>query len=627
METLVYIHSEWVSPRDERRAFISGFSGSAGWAVITATEQAVWTDSRYWLQSDQQLDCNWYLMRDGMSATPTMEQWIAEKLAAGDAVSSDARTVPRAQWESWVNTFGWCHGQEDVPRLLCEPGDVQPPNRVFTAQRVADLRAIMASNNIAAYIVLTNDEHQVTVTGELLVETVGNFVDDVWGTDRPPYPTDPAFSMNEATYTGLTWQEKVTAIASKVRMLGATSHVVTAMDEVAWLLNVRAADITTQMPVVRSYVTIELNGNGIPSEAMPTVSWFVDPSKMTPELNQFLGVGTQDGVKIYLYEDIWTELIALGTRTTSVLLAEAFSYNVGSSQAVYSVLPPAKVIFDRPPVAVMKSQKNPTEAQGMKNAHVRDAAALIIFLAKLEAGVKAGESWDEMSASAELETIRYKQMLSRGPSFSSISAAGWHASMPHYEPTPDTNSPINDTAIYKLDSGGQYLDGTTDVTRTVHFGTATQDQIDTYTRVLAGCASINSAVFPAGTTLSQLEILARGPLYSQGRDYGHGTTHEPGYYRDNEWGIRLENIVTIVKANFAETTENKTFLKFETVTLVPYELNMINVALLTPDQVNWVNAYHSRVRAEVRPLLALAGETQALAWLDARTLVPLTPVC
>ncbi|KAF4522939.1 hypothetical protein B566_EDAN012634 [Ephemera danica] len=468
-------------------------------------------------------------------------------------------------------------------------------------------------------------------------ETEGNLVDEVWGTARPPYPTEAAFTLNETRYTGLTWCEKLAAVASKVRDSGATAHVVSALDEVTWLLNVRAHDIE-YLPVVRSYLILELRPE-------PSVAWFVHPSKLTRELRDFLRHCAPHRVKIFEYEKFWAELRDLGTRTSSVLLPQAFSYNLGASHAIFSALPEEKVKFGPPPVAVMKNQKNPTEVQGMKNAHVRDAAALIIFLAKLEAGIKAGDTWTEQRAADELARTRSRQPLNRGLSFDTISASGSHSAMPHYAPTADTDAPINNTAIYMLDSGGQYLDGTTDVTRTLHFGTPTNDQRATYTRLLAGCIRLVSAVFPAGTTLKELDILVRGPLYVQGRNFGHGTTHgighflgvheaynstlvenffgsqEPGYYVAGQWGMRLENIVTVVKAEFPENhNENdEKFLKFEPVTLVPYEPNLIDVTLLSDKQVDWLNKYHARVRAEVRPLLESQCEYQAIAWLDART--------
>ncbi|XP_059489663.1 uncharacterized protein LOC132204848 [Neocloeon triangulifer] len=571
--------SEYVADYDERRRFISGFSGSSGWAVVTKNESALWTDSRYFLQADQQLDCDWKLMRDRNAGVPMMEQWLIDNLKAGDVVSADQKTVPESQWQTWLKAF--------------EP------------QGIA-----------------------------LQVRTNSNLVDQVWGLDRPPYPSTPAQVLDETLYAGETWRQKVARVAAQVGASGGQATVVAALDEVAWLLNLRGADVPFT-PVIRAYLTLELR-------PAAQVTLYVANSKLTPAVRTHLAEGQADGVVIKDYEQIWDDLTALGIRVTNVTLPSRFSYSLGVSHAVYERFPSEKVIEIPAPVSVMKDIKNAVEAAGMRNANLRDSAALVKFLAKLEAGVLAGESWDEMRAVAEVAAIRAAMPLSQGPCFESISASGVNSALPHYEPTATTNSPVNASAVYTLDSGGHYFDGSTDVTRTVYFGTPLPIHVEVYTRLLSGCITLASAVFPLGTTLSGLDILARGDLYKGGFDFGHGITHgighflavheafnttfnenffgsqEPGFYVDDQWGMRLENIVTVERKNFTGPyAVNKTFLQFDMVTLVPYEVKLIDPGLLTAKQIDWLNSYHARVASELSPLIQ--DDPVALLWMQERT--------
>ncbi|CAB3363357.1 Hypothetical predicted protein [Cloeon dipterum] len=461
--------SEYVAEYDDRRSFITGFSGSSGWAVVTKNDSALWTDSRYFLQADQQLDCDWKLMRSGNPGVPSMPQWLIDNLAQGEIVSADPKTVSQAEWISWVKEF--------EPKGITLQGQSGP-----------------------------------------------NLVDVVWGAERPPYPDTPAQVLNEDLYAGETWRSKVSRVATQVQASGGQALVVAALDEVAWLLNIRGADVP-YTPVIRAYLTLELIENQ-PSK----VTLYASESKFTPEVRLHLAEGQPDGVIIKEYELVWDDLTDLAARVGKIVLPGKFSYNPGVSHAVYDKVSSAEVIEVTAPISVMKDMKNAVEADGMRKANLRDSAALIKLLSKLEAGVVAGEAWDELRASAEAAAIRTSMPLSQGPSFESISASGVNSALPHYAPTEATNAPINTTAVYTIDSGGHYLDGTTDVTRTLYFGEPQPIHKEVYTRLLAGCIDVATAVFPAGTPLSGLEILIRGTLYKGGFDYGHGSTHGIGHF-------------------------------------------------------------------------------------------------
>ncbi|KAL7646327.1 UNVERIFIED_CONTAM: hypothetical protein RMT77_003236 [Armadillidium vulgare] len=585
--------SEYVADADKRREYVSGFTGSAGTAVILSDGQrALWTDGRYFLQADDQLDCNWILMRSGNDGVPTIAQWLISELGPGSIVSIDARLIGYDTWLSF-------------------------------------------SEDLSA--------HDIVLYPDQILDG-NNLVDLQWNEDgRPAYSLDPIFTL-AVEYTGREWYDKIFDIKEKMDSNDGDVIVLTTLDEIAWTLNLRGSDIPFN-PVFRSYLIID-KGN----ETSPSVSFFVPDIdvKVPQEVLDELGVGNcvaeKPCVTIKPYNDIGTELSEISERnsTRRVLIPEEFSTSDGSSYYIYNIVPEEKRVPIASPPLLMKASKNEVERNGMKNAHIRDAVALISFLAFLENEITSGEVWTEVSAQILLDEYRANQSLSMGPSFATISGFGSNGAIIHYEATEETDVRITNESLYLLDSGGQYLDGTTDVTRTMHYGTPSADQIEAYTRVLKGVIDFGTVVIPTNFGKSDTDILARRSLYSQGLDYRHGTSHgvgcflnvheasdvvyengfhgsdEPGFYLDGSWGIRIENVIAAsnvtTKYNFVDVS-----LGFETITLVPLEPKLIDVTLLTKDQCNYLNSYYARIRDIVGPELLNQNQQQAYDWMISKT--------
>ncbi|KDR18194.1 Xaa-Pro aminopeptidase 2 [Zootermopsis nevadensis] len=518
-------------------------------------------------------------MKSGYSDVPSIQEWLLSQIHPGDLISADPRIISYTEWTNWDNFFS------------------------------------KAGLKLELYL--------------------DNLVDKIWGSEegRPPYPSDPLFILDTA-YAGLSWQEKIAAVRQSIDSNKSSVLVLTALDEIAWLLNLRGADVPFT-PVFQSYLIV----------GTTWATLYLPPGKSTAEVVAHLnanGNNEANSVRIKNYTDIWNDLQYFNEDGDRVWLPYPFSYARGASYLIYKMVPEGKAVFSVSPVLLMKDRKSDIEAKGMQNAHIRDAVALCQFLSILEEGVAAGEIWDELSAVSTLQLLRTAQSLSLGPSFGTIAAFGPNAALPHYEPTFETNRVIDDTSVFMLDSGGQYLDGTTDVTRTIHLGTPTNIEREIYTNLLMGCIDIASTIFPEGQTLSSLEILIRAPLYSLGLNYGHGSTHgigfclavheafnttyhehffgsqEPGYYQDNEFGIRLENIVTVVKANVTLGSDPN-YLTFKPVTLVPYDSNLINPDIMSKKQLLWLNDYHAKVREIIGTEMLWQGLTNAYEWLLRKT--------
>ncbi|KAK7081922.1 Xaa-Pro aminopeptidase 2, partial [Halocaridina rubra] len=451
--------SEYVAPADKRRQYISGFSGSAGTAVITQDKQAVWSDGRYFLQAEDELDCNWLLMKEGEPDVPTILEWLKLELTSGMNISADSTLIGSSEWLNYIKELG-------------------------------DINMIEIDENL-------------------------NLVDEVWGNDnvtsRPPYAEDEVF-IHDVTYAGRSWEEKVDDVRAEMLAQDADLIILTALDEIAWLFNLRGNDIPYN-PVFRSYVTISANESNL----------FISPNKVTDAVRIHL-----KDVNIFDYDNFLSHLDSI--QANKVMIPNAYSYAGGASYAVYSRIVEEARFLVTSPVLLMKAMKNPTEIQGMRNAHIKDAVALCDFLCFMEKEIKAGNDWTEISAANKLADYRGEQDGEKGLSFTTISGFGSNGAIIHYKPTSATDKTIDTSSLYLLDSGGQYLDGTTDVTRTMHYGTPTSLMVETYTRVLMGQIDLAMAVFPDGTMDTRTDILARGPLYEIGLDYNHGTGHGIGMF-------------------------------------------------------------------------------------------------
>lgn len=600
--------SEYTSPHDQRRKFICGLSGSAGYAIVTMTKAALWTDGRYFLQAEAEMDCNWILMKKGEKDVPSSTEWLISVLEG-----IESATV--GSYPFLLGSKSWTDYEEDI------------------------------------------SEFNIT-----MIKTNEDLVGKIWKIGRPPFPNTPINAL-PYRFSGRHWQEKIADMHVAMKEKNADAMVVTGLDETAWLLNLRASDIPFT-PVFFSYVIVNRKKNQtvlyIKNHLTKLNSAPTDEAS-TQKLYKHLNTGENgscSGKTGYCVEVNEYDPAAVARKLKSVVEnSQKVWISPFCSYAFYSLIPKTKMLQENTPICVQKARKNPIERQGMIESHVKDAVALISFLARLEKEVKAGLRWTELSAAEELRKYRGKQKYNRGPSFESISSSGSNGAVIHYTPSNLTDKEITTDEIYLLDSGGQYLDGTTDVTRTFHFGSPTDFQKECYTLVLKGYIDLANVKFMKmsfGPYGRELDILARRHLWNSGLDYRHGTGHgigmylgihegparigmtgkqpsydhpieegqffsdEPGYYEDGSFGIRLENIMEVKKFNLKYKYRNSVFLGFETVTLVPHEPNLINYEMLSEDQINWLNTYHKKIHDTIGPLLKNTNK-EAYDWMELRT--------
>ncbi|CAI5679673.1 unnamed protein product [Oreochromis niloticus] len=543
--------SEYIAPCDCRREFISGFDGSAGTAIVTEQHAAMWTDGRYFLQASQQMDNNWTLMKMGLKETPSQEDWLISVLPENSKVGVDPWIIAADQWKN-----------------------------MFKA---------------------------LSSAGHSLVAVQDNLIDAVWP-DRPERPSTQLRSLG-LDYTGISWQDKITALRAKMSERKITWFVATALDEIAWLFNLRGADIEYN-PVFFAYTIVGMN----------TIRFFVDLKRLSnPAVREHLQLDSPSkpelSIQTFPYESVYTEL-----------------------QAICAALGPKDKVWICDKASCALTQVIPK---------IKDAVALCEFFAWLEKEIPKGNV-TEISAADKAEELRSQQKDFVGLSFPTISSVGPHGAIIHYRPLPETNRTLTVNEVYLIDSGAQYVDGTTDVTRTMHFGTPSAFEKECFTYVLKGHIAVSAAIFPNGTKGHLLDSFARAALWESGLDYLHGTGHgvgcflnvhegpcgisyktfadepleagmivsdEPGYYEDGSFGIRLENVVLVVPAKPKYNYRNRGSLTFEPLTLVPIQVKMMNTELLTQKERDWVNEYHRKCREVVGAELERQGRQEALDWL------------
>ncbi|KIP01838.1 hypothetical protein PHLGIDRAFT_32417 [Phlebiopsis gigantea 11061_1 CR5-6] len=566
--------SEYSAACDERRAYISGFNGSAGCAVITIKDAFLFTDGRYFLQAEKQLDNNWTLMRQGLPDVPSWQEFLHKNLEAHSRIGIDPSVI-----------------------LAADADTLQTSLR-------------------------EKESHVVSITD--------NLVDQVWE-DRPSRPANEIFPL-DVKYSGEPHTEKIKRLQDEMKTKKYKAMVVNMLDEVAWLFNLRGSDIDFN-PVFFAYAVI----------TQDTATLFVDPSQINDSVRKHLG----EDVDVKPYTGFFAYLKGLGaelelSKDAQVVLGDK------TSLAIAEAIGKDNIIIARSPVADMKSIKNPTEIEGFRQSHIRDGAALARYFAWLEEQLNNGAVLNESQAADQLEKYRSELDLFRGLSFTTISATGPNGAIIHYSPDPSDCAIVKKDQIYLCDSGGQYLDGTTDVTRTWHFGTPTEEEKRAFTRVLQGHIAIDSAVFPSGTSGYIIDSWARRPLWEDGLDYRHGTGHgvghflnvhegpqgigvriaynstalkagmtvsnEPGYYADGRFGIRIENVVVVREANTPNNFGNKGYLGFERLTMCPMHKNLMDTTLLSASERAWLDAYHAEVLAKVSPYLK--NDSRALEWLQ-----------
>ncbi|CAL5089282.1 unnamed protein product [Urochloa decumbens] len=479
---------------------------------------------------------------------------------------------------------------------------------------------------------------------ELVLVRGMNLVDEIWGDARPKPPKEPT-RVHDIKYAGIDVLSKLSFMRSHLAENGCDAVVISMLDEVAWLLNMRGSDVP-HSPVFYSYLIVEAS----------TATLFVDSNKVSEDVLKHL---EKAGIKLKPYEAIVSEVERLAEKGAKLWL-DSSSVNAAIVTAFKSSCPDVEngalhAVYNVSPVTLAKSVKNEAEIEGMKNSHLRDAAALAEFWCWLEKEVCKKVPLTEVEVAEKLLEFRQKQDGFIETSFDTISGYGANGAIIHYRPTPEDCSSVGSDNLFLLDSGAQYTDGTTDITRTVHFGEPSPRQKECFTRVLQGHIALDVAVFPERTPGFVLDVLARSSLWKIGLDYRHGTGHgvgaalnvhegpqsisyrygnltalqkgmivsnEPGYYEDNSFGIRIENLLLIKELNLANSFGGISYLGFEKLTFVPIQSKLIDTSLLSPLEINWVNEYHEEVWKKVSPLLS--GDSRDWLWKNTRPLLDVT---
>jgi len=554
--------SEYIAECWKDRVWISGFTGSAGTVVIALEKAGLWTDSRYFLQGEAQLAGSGIdLMKMGLPETPGMVGWIISTLKKGESVG--------------VN-----------PQMF----------------------------SVDAYQSLQNE------LSEAGIELISiDLISEIW-TDRPAMPSKECFVF-DVKYAGKSVAEKLRLLRAEMQKACAQVVVLSALDDIAWLFNIRGNDVDYN-PVVIAFAVVDSENATI----------FINPEKVNSETVKYFSA---NGVTTEAYHSVYQYLEKISPE------AKVWIDGAKLNRSLYESIPAGcKKLNRMSPVFRLKSIKNDTEVAGYRRAMVKDGVALTRFFMWLEANVHNGKL-TEFNIDKKLLEFRSEQENFIGPSFGTIAGYREHGAIVHYSATDDSASTLQPEGIFLLDSGGQYLDGTTDITRTITLGNPTEEEKTDFTLVLKGHIALSSAIFPVGTRGSQLDILARKAMWDLGLNYGHGTGHgvghflnvhegpqsirmdenpvtlqegmfmsnEPGLYRTGKYGIRTENLVLVVPAF---DTEFGKFLKFETLTLFPIDQDLIDVDLLTDKEIEWINDYHKMVYEHISPNL----NEEERAWLE-----------
>lgn len=561
--------SEYVADHWQGRAWISGFNGSAGTAVVTMRSAALWTDSRYFIAAEEQLrGTEFQLMKLKVEGTPTISDWIASELSQNE---DECREVGL---DGMVNSYN------------------------DTMALISDLRK----------------------TGGITVRTNFDPLEQIW-MNRPAIPENPV-EIQSLNFAGETVDDKIQRIRKALREHHADGILVSALDDIAWTLNLRGTDVHCN-PVFVSYLLISSD----------QVSLFVNPKKISSEVKAYLD---EHGISLFDYNQVEEGL-------------ESYAdYNIlldgdETSFCLWKSVKCQEIIAAKSPIPVMKAVKNATEIEGYHRAMLRDGVAMVKFLKWLKPAVEAGGQ-TEMSIDKKLTSLRAEQNLFRDISFDTIAGYQAHGAIVHYEATPETDAPLLPEGLVLIDSGAQYQDGTTDITRTIALGPVTEEMKHVYTLVLKGHIQLELAKFPDGASGTQIDALSRECMWREGYNFLHGTGHgvgsylnvhegphqirmewkptplragmtvtdEPGLYLKGKFGVRIEN--TLLIKDFVETTFGK-FLQMESLTLCPIDTAPIDVDMLLLEEVEWLNAYHREVFEKLSPYL----EDEEVGWLAVAT--------
>lgn len=557
--------SEYISDHWQIRRWLSGFTGSAGSLVVTEDKALLWTDSRYFIQAADQLSgTEIILMKDGLIDTPSINAYLATNLKSGSIVG--------------INGM------------------------VFSSIETASMRQVLAASNIT-------------------IDDTFNPIDHIWE-DRPALPDGKVF-IHDLKYAGQDTSSKIEAVLANTAAQGATGTFISALDEIAWTLNIRCNDVDFN-PVTTSFLYLSPNGSTL----------FINPTKIDSEISNYL---SNNNIDIMPYDDVETWLANLPSDEKVLINASATAERLATTLGNRAICGPS-------PVAMPKARKNEAQINGIKQAMVRDGVALVKLFMEIEHRMKNDITLTEIEVGELAAKYRSEGELYFDDSFNPIAGYGAHGAIVHYSATPESNATLQPDNLFLFDSGAQYLDGTTDITRTVSLGKTTDRQRRDFTLVMKGHIAIATSIYPAGTRGAQLDAMARIALWKEGLNYLHGTGHgvghflnvhegpqnirlnenptplmpgmitsnEPGIYREGAYGIRCENLVLTVPAF---TTEFGEFYRFETLTLFPFDRNLFDLSIMSDEEINWVNQYHSTVFERLAPAL---NEEQT-AWLKVQT--------
>ncbi|WAC75399.1 aminopeptidase P family protein [Roseateles sp. SL47] len=564
--------SEYLPERWQGREWLSGFTGSMGTLVVTRDEAVLFADSRYWTQAERELDGSGIsLFKIPTGAATHHIGWLAEKLQPGQTLVVDGQVLGLAVAQMLRNAL--------TPR-------------------------------------------QVRINTDL------DLLEQTWE-NRPGLPEAPVYEHAPPQAT-VSRADKLAQVREAMARHGATHHLISSVDDVAWLFNLRGSDVSYN-PVFVAHALLSADA----------ATLFVQPGKIDAALSARLAA---DGVQVKPYADVRAALAQVPL--SAQVLIDPRRVTLGLREALP---PPTRVVEAINPSTLFKSRKNAAEAQYVREAMEQDGAAMCAFYAWFEAALARGEPLDELKVDEHLSAERAKRPGFVGLSFSTIAGFNANGALPHYRALPELYAEIKGNGLLLIDSGGQYLGGTTDITRVWPIGTVSDAQRRDYTLVLKGTIALSRTVFPRGTLSPMLDAIARAPLWAHGLDYGHGTGHgvgyfmnvhegpqsiskavpdanmamepgmitsiEPGLYRPNQWGVRIENLVLNVQHDTPENGQFGEMLAFETLTLCPIDTRCIEVSLLSDEELVWLNRYHEEVGRRLAPLV----QGDALAWLNART--------
>ncbi|EHA8588643.1 Aminopeptidase P2 [Cocos nucifera] len=674
--------SEFIAECFMRRAYITGFTGSAGTAVVTKEKAALWTDGRYFLQAEQQLSCDWKLMRSGNLGVPTTTEWLNDVLAPGCRVGIDP--VSLISPLNGAVTF-------NLQKFTMQQSTWHKEQFLFSSDAAEELKEAISKKN-----------HELVFTYDF------NLVDEIWGESRPRPPMKPT-RVHDIKYAGVDVSAKLISLRSELIETGCTAIVISMLDEVAWLLN---------MAKVTKEVMDHLKSAGI--ELKPYESILSEIESLAAQgVKLWLDTSSVNAAIVSRFKSACNKHLAKFEEKARDKVNQETSPDMAPNKHQDTQIEGPTALYKLSPVTLAKAVKNKAEIDGMCSCHLRDAAALAEFWAWMEEEIHKNAVLTEVDVADKLLEFRKKQAGFMDTSFDTISGHAmsfldslytkyvgypnqglpyyaepdsmghailywfgigigigiWYGECANTRPEPDSCSVVDDKNLFLLDSGGQYVDGTTDITRTVHFGEPTPRQKECFTRVLQGHIALDQAVFPEHTPGFVLDVLARSSLWKIGLDYRHGTGHgvgaalnvhegpqsisfrygnmaalqkgmvvsnEPGYYEDHSFGIRIERIsayfgfydiptndfiaIIYLEMNLLHVKEVKLpnrfggigYLGFEKLTFVPIQSKLVDLSLLSPMETNWLNDYHSQVWDKVSPLLD--GSAREWLWNNTRPL-------